>query len=211
MGARWGIATAVGEQAVPVLFILSGPSGVGKDTVISRLRNTFRDVHFAVTATTRLPRPGEEHGKSYFFLTRSAFDAMLDRDELLAPAKVHGNWYGAPLEPIRQALVAGTDVFLKIDVQGAIQVRRRLPQAVFVFLAPPSLTDLVSRLVGRHTEDEANFERRLRDAEVEMAEMPRYDYVVVNRYEDVDDAVRSVACIITAERLRTHRQPIVLE
>jgi guanylate kinase len=199
------------ERRSPLLVILNGPSGVGKDTVISRLRREFPDVHFAVTATTRSPRPGEAHGTSYFLVTRGEYDAMLDRGDLLAPARVHGNWYGAPLGPIHQALADARDVFLKIDVQGAIQVRRRLPQAVFIFLAPPSLGDLVKRLVGRQTEDEEDFLRRLRDAEAEMAQMPQYDYVVVNRYEDIGHAVRGVACIITAERLRTQRQPIMLD
>jgi guanylate kinase len=168
-------------------------------------------MHFAVTATTRPPRPGEEHGRSYYFLSSADYEAMLDSGEMLAPAQVHGNWYGAPLEPIRRALAESKDVFLKIDVQGAIQVRRQLPQAAFIFLAPPSLVDLMRRLALRQTEDEAESRRRLQDAEFEMAQMPQYDYVVVNQFEDVEDAARTVACIITAERHRIQRQPIVME
>ncbi|HEX6506728.1 MAG TPA: guanylate kinase, partial [Chloroflexota bacterium] len=124
--------------------------------------------------------------------------------------QVHGNWYGAPLDQIRDALTEGTDVLLKIDVQGAIQVRRRIPQAVFVFLAPASVDDLLERLRARHTESPEELERRVRDARFEMEQMRQYDYCVVNREDDLDQAVSDVACIISAERLRTNRQPIDL-
>lgn len=135
---------------------------------------------------------------------------MLDRGELLAPARVHGNWYGAPLLPLRQAFRDGKDVLLKIDVQGAIAVRRRIPQAVFLFLAPPSPGHLVERLGSRQTETPPELERRLRDAAFEMAQMPHYDYCVVNQDHNLDEAVSNVACVISAERLRIMRQPIDL-
>ena len=133
---------------------------------------------------------------------------MLDRSELLAPAEVHGNRYGAPLDPIRKAFGEGHDVLLKIDVQGAIQVRRRLPQAVFIFLAPPSIEDLIARLRQRHTESPEELTRRIEDARFEMAQMPQYDYMVVNYDHDLHGAVGEVSCIITAEKLRIQRQPI---
>jgi guanylate kinase len=136
---------------------------------------------------------------------------MLDRDELLAPAQVHGNWYGAPLGELRRAFAAGRDVLLKIDVQGAIQVRRRLPQAVFIFLAPPSMDDLIARLTARHTESEEELRRRVADATFEMAQMPHYDYLVVNKEQGLGDAIHAVGCIMSAERLRIHRQPIRLD
>lgn len=201
-------ASSVEERGLPFLLVFSGPSGVGKDTVIRRLRDRLPDVHFAITATTRPPRPGEVEGESYYFLSQDAYDSMLDRGELLAPAEVHGNWYGAPVGKLAEALIGGQDVFLKIDVQGALQVRRRYPQAVFVFLAPPSLEDLVARLTARRTEMKGELHRRLQDATFEMAQLPHYDYVVVNHEDDVESAVESVACILRAERLRTHRQPI---
>jgi guanylate kinase len=194
----------------PLLIVFSGPSGVGKDTVIQHLRRRMTDVQYAVTATTRPPREGEVDGKSYYFVSQREYDKMLDRGDLLAPAEVHGYWYGAPLERIGEALASGKDVLLKIDVQGAIQVRRRFPQAVFIFLAPVSFDDLVARLEQRRTEFGEELERRISDARFEMDQMPRYDYVVVNRDDDVETAVESVACIITAERLRIHRQPIDL-
>lgn len=147
---------------------------------------------------------------SYHFLSRDEYDDLLNRGELLAAANVHGNWYGAPLGPIRDAFVRGQDVLLKIDVQGAAQVRARFPQAVSIFLGPPSLDDLVDRLRARHTETPAELERRLRDAVEEMQQLPYYDYVVVNCEDYVDEAVDGVRCIIAAERLRVHREPIDL-
>jgi guanylate kinase len=200
----------VSHSRSPLLVVFSGPSGVGKDTVMDGLHDVLPDLHFAVTATTRPPRPGEIDGVSYFFLTKQQYDAMLDRDELLAPAQVHGNWYGAPLQPLRAAFEAGKDVLLKIDVQGAISVRRRIPQAVFLFLAPPSRERLVERLGSRQTESPQELERRVRDASYEMAQLPHYDYCVVNRDDDLRGTIASVACVISAERLRINRQPINL-
>jgi guanylate kinase len=194
----------------PLLVVLSGPSGVGKDTVIRHLREVLPDLHYAVTATTRAPRTGETHGQSYYFLSRSEYDVMLDRGELLAPAQVHGNWYGAPLQPLRAAFAQGKDVLLKIDVQGAIAVRRRFPQAVFLFLAPPSPAELVNRLGTRQTESSEEVDRRIRDAEFELAQLPYYDYCVVNHDQDLDETVSDVRCVIAAERLRISRQPIDL-
>lgn len=198
------------HSSSPLLVVLSGPSGVGKDTVIKRLRAVLPDLHYAVTATTRAPRPGETDGQSYYFLTQAKYDAMLDRGELLAPAQVHGNWYGAPLQPLRTAFAQGKDVLLKIDVQGAIAVRRRIPQAVFLFLAPSAPEELVNRLGSRQTESEEDLARRIRDAEFELAQLPHYDYCVINHEGDLDGTVGDVACVISAERLRISRQPIDL-
>jgi guanylate kinase len=193
----------------PILFVLSGPSGAGKDSVITALRTSHPDLHYAVTATTRAPRPGETDGVSYYFFSKQRYDDLADRGEMIAPANVHGHWYGAPLRPIRQALSAGQDVLLKIDVQGAMQVRRRLPQSVYIFLTTPSFEDLVSRLESRRTEDKEDFERRIQDAHFEMAQMPQYDYCVINEQDDLNAAADGVSCIIMAERLRIHRQPIL--
>lgn len=202
---------SVSHSRSPLLVVLSGPSGVGKDSVIKQLREVLPDLHYAVTATTRAPRPGETDGQSYYFLSRREYDEMLDRGELLAPAQVHGNWYGAPLQPLRAAFAEGKDVLLKIDVQGAIAVRRRIPQAVFLFLAPPSPEDLVDRLGSRQTESSEELARRMRDAEFELAQLPHYDYCVVNHDRDLDRTVGEVACVISAERLRISRQPIDLD
>lgn len=194
-----------------ILFVLSGPSGVGKDSVIRALRSHQPNVHYAITATTREPRPGEIPDSSYFFLSKQQYDAMVDADELIAPANVHGHWYGAPVREIREALTGGRDVLLKIDVQGAMQVRRRFPQGVYIFLSAESFQALVERLVARHTENDEELQRRLRDARFEMDAMPQYDYCVVNRERDLSCAVNDVSCIMNAERLRIHRQPITFE
>jgi guanylate kinase len=193
---------------IPTLFILSGPSGAGKDSVIRELRQHHSDLHYAVTATTRGMRPGEVDGCSYVFMDTATYNARIDAGELLAPANVHGNWYGAPLDPIRDALSSGQDVLLKIDVQGAMQVKRLLPQAVYIFLTAPSFDDLVDRLRYRHTESGEELARRIQDAKFEVAQMPQYDYCVINRLHGLSTAVDDVACIISAERLRVHRQPI---
>jgi guanylate kinase len=168
------------------------------------------EVAYLVTVTTRSPRPGEVQGQSYHFISRAEYDRLLTADQLLAPAEVHGNWYGAPLRDVREYLRRGRDVLMKIDVQGALQVRRRIPQAVFIFLAPPSFEDLVARLRARHTESGAVLQRRLQDARFEMDQLPSYDYCVVNQDDAVEEAAGEVTCIIRAERARVHRQPIGL-
>lgn len=191
-----------------MLVVLSGPSGVGKDSLIHALKERVPDLCYTVTMTTRPMRPEEVDGRSYHFVTDQQYADLLDAGELLAPAQVHGYWYGAPAAAVRSALQSGQDVLLKIDVQGAMHLRRRLPQAVFVFLAPPSQHDLVERLRARHTESGELLERRLRDASFELEQLPSYDYVVVNEDGGLDAAVEAVACIIRAERLRVRRQPI---
>jgi guanylate kinase len=183
---------------------------VGKDTLIAALKQRVTDIWYAVTVTTRPCRPGEVPGRSYYFVTQSQYDSMLAADELVAPAEVHGYCYGAPMDELRTAFAAGKDVLLKIDVQGAIQLRRRIPQAVYIFLAPPSIEHLKARLLARRTESENDLTRRLKNAAFEMAQVEWYDYEVVNREEDLEGAVQAVECIINAERHRVRRQAIAL-
>jgi len=194
----------------PLLFVISGPSGVGKDAVLARLRSLGLPLHFTVTATTRPPRPGEIDGVSYHFWSRERFARAQAENQLLESAEVHGHLYGTPRQQVRQALQAGKDVILKIDVQGAAQVKQKLPEAVFIFLAPPSLEDLINRLRGRGTESAAEFQRRVRDAYAEMRRWPDYDYVVVNRNGGLDEAVEKVRSIIVAEKCRTRPRHIQL-
>lgn len=193
-----------------MLVALSGPSGVGKDTLLRGLKRRISDISYVVTMTTRAIRPGEVEGSSYHFVSQEHYNALLDDRELLAPAQVHGHWYGVPAESVRSPLRHGQDVMMKIDVQGAMTLRQRIPQAVFVFLAPSSIDDLLWRLRARHTESPDELERRLRDARFEMAQLPSYDYVVVNAPGGLRRAVDSVACIIAAERLRVRRPVIEL-
>jgi guanylate kinase len=193
-----------------MLMVLSGPSGVGKDSVLRYLRSRVPDVCVPVTATTRPPRPGEVPGKSYYFLSQAEFDARLKAGELLAAARVHGNWYGLPVEELREPVGSGQDVIVKIDVQGAMDIKRRLPQAVFVFLAPPSFEELVRRLQERNTESPETLKRRVADAHFEMQHCREYDYRVVNGPDGPECAADRIACIVAAERLRIQRHPIVL-
>ncbi len=185
-----------------ILFVLSGPSGVGKDTVINRLKERGLPLHFAITVTTRPKRADEVHGVNYYFSTVADFERMCAAGELLEWAVVHGNYYGTPREQIRQALAAGKDVLLKVDVQGAASVRRNVPGAVLIFLAPPSMTELVERLESRGTESAGELRLRIRNADHEMADLPHYDYVVVNYRERLDETVDKVQAIITAEGCR---------
>ena len=168
-----------GIQA-PFPLVLSAPSGAGKTTLANLLRRRNRDVVFSVSATTRAPRPREADGVSYHFVSRDEFLRMRDAGELIEWAEVHGNFYGTPLENIRRAQARGEHLLLDIDVQGARQIREKVPEAVLVFVLPPTGAVLVKRLSGRGTEDPAVLRRRLRNAVEEMHAAPEFDYVVVN-------------------------------
>ena len=165
------------------LFVLSGPSGVGKSTVLARLRRDVPQLWYSVSATTRLPRPGEVHGVNYFFVTTDDFSDLVADQQMLEHAFFAGNHYGTPRGPVEQHLAAGADVLLEIDVQGARQIRSVPgigPEAVLVFLAPPSFDELARRLVGRGTEDEATTAARLAAARDELAAQPEFDHTLVN-------------------------------
>jgi len=191
-----------------LLVVLSGPSGVGKDVAIARLKERGFDIYYVVTATTRVPRENEVDGRDYFFLTHAQFEDTIVRDGFLEWSNVYGNLYGPPIAQVREKLAEGRVVLLKIDVQGAEKVRARVRDGVFIFLAPPSLDELVARLRARRTESEAELEVRVDNAYKEMAALEHYDYVVVNHDGRLDEAVGAVGAIITAERLRVHpRRP----
>lgn len=186
----------------PLLIVLSGPSGAGKDAVLSRLRERGSPYHFTVTATTRPRRPAERNGVDYYFHTPEEFQAMKEQGEFLESACVYGHWYGVPRSPVRAALLEGRDVFTKIDVQGAATIKSLAPQAVFIFLAPPSLEELERRLRQRKTESAGDMERRIKTAQEEMKRLPMFDYVVMNDNGQLDEAVDSIAAIVRAERCR---------
>ena len=166
--------------AAPFPLVLSAPSGAGKTTLANALRRRNRDVAFSVSATTRPPRPREVDGESYHFVSRDEFLRMRDAGELIEWAEVHGNLYGTPLENVRRAQARGEHLLLDIDVQGARQIRRSLPEAVLVFVLPPSAAALVGRLGARGTEAPEVVRRRLRNAADEVRAAPEFDYVVVN-------------------------------
>jgi guanylate kinase len=181
------------------LTVLAGPTAVGKGTVVRALREREPDIWISVSATTREPRPGEIDGVHYLFVTPERFDEMIAGEELLEWAVVHGvHRYGTPRQPVLDRLALGTPVLLEIDLQGARQVRRTMPDALFVFLAPPSWEELVSRLVGRGTEDEAERKRRLVTARAELAAESEFDAVIVN--ETVEAAAAELERLIDATR-----------
>lgn len=187
-----------------ILFVLSGPAGVGKGTVRKRLFETDGvNLKYSVSATTRQMRPGEKEGVDYFYKTKEQFEQMIERGELLEYAKYVDNYYGTPKQYVLDQLAQGNDVFLEIEVQGAMQVKRNFPDGVFIFLTPPSLTELKNRIVNRGTETNDVIRERLNEARKEIEMMREYDYVVVN--DDVDEAVKKVKSIIISEHCRRER------
>ena len=188
----------------PLLVVLSGPSASGKGTLIAELRRLGRPWHFAVTATTRPMRPGEVDGKDYIFMDTADFLRMRERDELLESAQVYDRWYGVPRWQVRDPLIAGKDVILEIDVQGAATIRSIAPEALSIFVMPASLSELRQRLARRGTEDESEMERRLREASAELARIDEFDYRVVNRNGDPHSAVHEIDAIIAAEKCRVN-------
>jgi len=184
-----------------LLVIISGPSGVGKDTIIDELRARHPDPsrHFVVTCTTRAPRGSEVPGVSYHFVSAEAFGALREHGALLEAAGVHGNWYGTPRDQVVQALGEGRDAILKIDVQGARAVRALVPEAVTIFIVPPSIEELFARQKARGTESAAELERRRQDAAFELALAADYEHVVVNRTNEVDETARDIDLIIHRE------------
>jgi guanylate kinase len=191
-------------QEKGLLIVLSGPSGVGKGTVRKELfSQPDTAFEYSVSATTRLPREGETNGVDYFFKSREEFEEMIKQDQLLEYAEFVGNYYGTPVEYVRQTLDAGKDVFLEIEVQGASQVRRKFPEGLFIFLAPPSLSELENRIVTRGTETEDIIKGRMRAAREEIEMMELYDYVVEN--DHVENAADRVKAIVVAEHCRRER------
>lgn len=197
------------SSAPPLLVVLSGPSGVGKDAALAALKLLDRPWHFVVTATTRPQRPGEQDGVDYIFLETSAFLKLKERDDLLECAQVYGNWYGVPRSQVRQGLQDGKDVILKVDVQGADTVRKLAPEALFIFMVPGSFDELRSRLTLRMTEIPSEIDLRLRIAQNELGRVGEYDYRVVNQDDKLDQAIAEIDAIVTAEKCRV--RPRIVE
>jgi guanylate kinase len=199
------------NQRNPLFIVISGPSGVGKDAVLAGMKQGRRPLYHAVTATTRPKRPDERDGVSYHFLSRDGFEEMIAKGELLEWANVYGNLYGVPKGEVRRALKQGMDVIVKVDVQGAATLKRLVPQAVFIFLAPPSFEELKGRLKQRETETASDLKLRLKLAEEEMKSLPMFDYVVINRQDRIDLTIAQVDAIITAERCRVQPRAVEIQ
>jgi guanylate kinase len=196
--------------AKPLLIILSGLSGAGKDSVLSRLKKSAGAPESIVTVTTRPRRHNEKDGVHYTFVSAARFQEMIEANEMLEWANVYGNRYGAPREPVKKALLSGKDVIIKVDVQGAATYKKIVPQAVFIFLATPSLEDCAPRLKRRRTESQADLELRLKTARQELEKLPMFDYVVINRHNELDKAAADIEAIITAEKCRVNPREISL-
>lgn len=183
---------------------------MGKDTLVARMKERGHPCHYTVTATTRPQRAEERDGVDYHFVSEGKFQEMVEGGELLEWARVYGNLYGVPKEQVRQALARGQDVLVKVDIQGAATIKGLLPQAVFIFLAPPSLEELERRLKGRETESAAELELRRDKAREEMESLPLFDYVVVHHYDQTESAIAQIEAIITAEKCRVQPRVITL-
>ena len=196
--------------SAPLLIVISGPSGVGKDTVLSRMKEQGRGYHFTVTATTRRRRPTERDGVDYIFHSEQTFRAMIEQGELIEWAQVHGHLYGVPRAQVRDAMARGLDVIMKIDVQGAATIRQIAAEAVSIFLSPPSIDELARRLEGRSSETQADLDIRLKTAEREMERAGEFDYVVENATGRIDETIREIEAIIERERQRSPPRRVAL-
>lgn len=194
----------------PRIYIISGPSGVGKDTVIEQLRETFPDAQYVVTATTRPKRPGEIDGVHYVFLTKDEFVSRIEQNDFIENALVYDNHYGVPRSPIVEGLEAGRDVIIKVDVKGAATLRRLIPNTISIFLAPESMEALLTRLRDRKTDDPEVLMKRFTTASTELNEVEHFDYVVFNEAGKLDEAVDQICAIVKNERNRVHRPEIVV-
>jgi guanylate kinase len=190
------------RESRPLLIIISGPSGVGKDSVVQRMKERGYPFYFVITATDRPPRPGEVDGRDYYFYSTAEFEGMIAQGELLEHACVYGQHKGIPKAHVRQALASGQDVVMRVDIQGADTVKGLIPEAVTIFLTCESEEELIARLHERRTESEAALQSRLDAAHREMARLPYFDYAIVNRRNALDKAVDDVIAIMRAEHCR---------
>jgi guanylate kinase len=205
-----GNQLANNSPAKPLLIVLSGPSGVGKDAVLNRMRELNYPIHYVTTLTTRPKRAREKDGREYHFTSLEKFREMIEKKQLLEWAEVYGNLYGVPREAVKQPLEGGQDVIVKVDIQGAFTIKKLLPEAITIFLTPPTIDELFNRLTRRSTESPSEMELRLKIAEEEMKQLPLFDYAVVNSVGEIDQAVSEIEAIITAEKRRTTRREINL-
>lgn len=192
-----------------LLLVVSGPSGAGKGTICQILRDKLPDLGYSISVTTRQPRVGEVDGKSYFFKTVSQVKEMIAQGELLEYAEVYGNYYGTPRQYVMELLQSGHDVLLEIDIQGALQIKKRFPEGVFVFIVPPSLDELSTRIYKRGTDSEDVIKRRMASAASELTYAAEYDYIIVN--DIAEKAANKVLTIMEAERYRVARTYFIVD
>ena len=194
----------------PLFIVLSGPSGIGKDAILTRMKESDYPLEYITTVTTRPRRAEERDNVDYHFVSTESFQEMIIGNELLEWANVYGNWYGVPKGPVKQALDKGQDTIVKVDIQGAATIKKILPQAVFIFLMPTSMEELALRLKQRHTESPSDLTLRTITAEEEIKQLPLFDYIVMNKQDEIDLAVSEIKAIITAEKCRVAPREITL-
>jgi len=197
-------------QRQPLLIVISGPSGVGKDTVIQRMKERNLAIHFVVTAATRPPRPNEVHGEDYFFYTHDEFAEMIEKGELLEYAIVYNDYKGIPKAQVRDALASGKDVVMRLDVQGAATIRRLCSEALMIFLTVQDEEEMVARLLERKTETPEGLKLRIATARQEMMHIEAFDYVVTNHENHLDETVDTIIAIIEAEHHRVKQRKVTL-
>jgi guanylate kinase len=197
-------------KKAPLLIVLSGPSGVGKDAILAKMKESGYPLEYITTVTTRPRRPAERDNVDYHFISLERFQDTVESGELLEWAEVYNNWYGVPKETVKKALDRGQDTIIKIDVQGATTIKKIIPQAIFIFLIPPSVEELVTRIKQRRTESAFDLALRIRIAEKEIEQLPLFDYVVVNRPGEIDQAVSEIKAIIAAEKCRVSPKQVSL-
>lgn len=198
------------NRSCPLLIVISGPSGVGKDTVIHQMKGRQLPFHFVITTTTRPKRDEEHHGKDYFFISQEEFAKMIEEDELLEYAYVYNDYKGIPKAQVREAFASGVDVIMRVDVQGAATVRRLYPEALLLFLTTQNEEELVSRLRRRKTESSEQLDLRIAMARKELERIDDFDYVIVNGDGQLEETVEAILAIIQAEHLRVHHRKVVL-
>jgi guanylate kinase len=186
------------------LIVISGPSGVGKGTICKELLRLYSDIVYSISATTRNARLGEVHGKDYFFYNKDEFFKMIEEDSFLEWAKVYDNYYGTPKPFVEEIMSQGKDCILEIDVQGALQVKEKKPEGVFIFIVPPSKEELIRRITCRGTENKEEIAKRMEKVDKELALLPQYDYMVEN--DNLQKAIELIRCIIKVERARIHNE-----
>ena len=192
------------DNRPPLLIVLSGPSGVGKDATVNRMRQLKLPIHVVVTATTRPKRPNETQGIDYHFVSKDEFQHMINDSQLLEWARVYDNYYGIPKSEIKGALEIGTNVIIKADVQGSATIKKIAPDAILIFLIPPSLEELSERLLRRHGQYSSDLELRLKTAEEEMQQLDIFDYVISSTKDNIDLIVSKIQAIITTEKCRVN-------
>ena len=196
------------EAPDPLLVVISGPSGVGKDAALQGMKLLQRPWRYITTATTRPKRPSERHGVDYIFMSTEEFRALMSKDGFLECAEVYGTWYGVPRSQADEAMASGKDVIVKTDIQGARTLRSKIPDALLIFLAPPTMEELKRRLLERKSETEEALRRRIETAEAEMECQDEFDYVVVNHNGRLEEAVEEIDCIILGEKTKRRNEAL---